>query len=366
MAETLTIIGASVRAAAQSARRAACVPLAGDLFADLDLQTLCTATQVSNYPDDLAQVLQGDQPGGWMYTGALENYPNLIEKGSAVRPLLGNGADVLREVRNPLRVAECLRRHGLSCPAVSISQDGLPLDGTWLQKPLRSAGGAHIERLTPTTAEATSQACYYQKLIEGESCSAVYIAARGEAALLGITRQLLVEGSFRYLGSVGPVHLGALQQSQFTDIGAALAAEFRLVGLFGVDAVINSQDVWPVEINPRYTSSVEVLERASDLRAIALHIAACRDGVVPLWVRSQTERVCGKAIWFADEVLTIDKDLSTALDDVADVPPIGTRIAKHAPVATVLRSGRHVAETENALKAGLAQLQAAVAGVPIE
>src|SRR5262245_15365749 len=40
-------------------------------------------------------------------------------------------------------------------------------------------------------------------------------------------------------------------------------------GLFGVDGVLCEGAFWPVEVNPRYTASVEVLERATGLRAFA-------------------------------------------------------------------------------------------------
>ena len=43
-------------------------------------------------------------------------------------------------------------------------------------------------------------------------------------------------------------------------MGAALADVFDLCGLFGVDGVVRGNRFWPVEINPRYTASMEVLE----------------------------------------------------------------------------------------------------------
>ena len=50
-------------------------------------------------------------------------------------------------------------------------------------------------------------------------------------------------------------------------LGTVLAQAFRLVGLFGVDGVLDAERFWPVEVNPRYTASVEVLEGATGLPA---------------------------------------------------------------------------------------------------
>ena len=45
-------------------------------------------------------------------------------------------------------------------------------------------------------------------------------------------------------------------------LGLDLARGCGLRGLFGVDFVLSEGVPWPVEINPRYTASVEVLEYA--------------------------------------------------------------------------------------------------------
>ncbi len=54
-----------------------------------------------------------------MYTGGLENHPDLVDRIRATRPLLGNPGSVLAEVRDPFQVGEVYRRAGISCPAVA-------------------------------------------------------------------------------------------------------------------------------------------------------------------------------------------------------------------------------------------------------
>ena len=99
MSESITIVGASARAAAQSALRAGLRPFAGDLFADADLAGACPTVQVPQYPDGLEGLLASAPAGGWMYTGALENHPDLVDRLAEMRPLWGNRGDVLRRVR---------------------------------------------------------------------------------------------------------------------------------------------------------------------------------------------------------------------------------------------------------------------------
>ncbi len=109
MPEMLTIVGASVRAAAQSAERAGFATLAADLFADVDLANPDPAdpnrarrgsvVRVADYPAGFEQAILGPQPGGWLYTGGIENYPELVARWSRSRRLWGNDAGVLEAAR---------------------------------------------------------------------------------------------------------------------------------------------------------------------------------------------------------------------------------------------------------------------------
>jgi predicted ATP-grasp superfamily ATP-dependent carboligase len=322
---------------------------AGDLFADADLCRISQATRVRHYPAGLAGVVGGPQAGAWMYTGALENHPSLIDAMARLRPLWGNPAAVLRRVRNPRLVAEALARNGLNCVSVELDPRPVPRDGTWLCKPRRSAGGSGIRFWTHQPRHTDRcRACYYQQFVDGAACSAVYVAARGRAVLLGITRQLIGQawatGPFRYCGSVGPIQLSAAAVGNFAAIGDALAREFHLVGLFGVDAVVNSSGVWPVEVNPRYTASIEILERAAGVSAIALHAAACDQARLPSGGQPAGGPTSGKAILFAKSRLEISAAWTEmALEArhegrplMADIPQASSVVEAGWPLVTVL------------------------------
>ena len=59
-----------------------------------------------------------------------------------------------------------------------------------------------------------------------------------------------------------------------------LAATFGLVGLVGVDVVIDEAgELHVIEVNPRPTASMELFERATGESLAAAHLAAC--GFVP-------------------------------------------------------------------------------------
>src|SRR5262245_5672928 len=108
----MIIVGASARAAAMSALRAGWSPWCADLFADADLERIAPVRRIASdeYPDGLIDTLKDAPAGPWMYTGALENRPDLIAR--VDRPLLGNSADGVRAVRKPELWTECLQTSG--------------------------------------------------------------------------------------------------------------------------------------------------------------------------------------------------------------------------------------------------------------
>lgn len=344
----LLIVGASARAAAFSAKRAGLTPWAADLFADRDLA--CASLdhrRVVNYPRGFFEVSRQGPAGPWMYTGALENAPALVEKISRRRPLWGNPAAVLHRVRCPFTVAQVLREHGIAAPAV-LDGCALPATGRWLRKPKASASGRGITIHSVSPAASASE-CYLQEYFEGEACSALYCAADGRARLLGSTRQIVGESwlharPFRYCGSIGPLAMSRKLRDGLERLGDVVTSAFELRGLFGVDFILRDDFAWPVEINPRYTASVEVLEWATGYSAVALHAQAF--GRPAATTSSATvPGLLGKAIYHASGPLCFptegpwDDALRQPWDawrvpDFADIPGPGECFDAGQPVLT--------------------------------
>jgi len=359
----LLILGASVRAAAQSALRAGLRPWGADLFGDTDLPVGCRFERISDYPDGFLHVAERGPAGPWMYTGALENRPELVESISRNRPLWGNSADVLHAVRSPERVVEVLHAAGLPCPAVCSS--GNHLGGDWLVKPRAGAAGRGIARWSRGMGQVSSR-YYLQERIEGEACAALYLGADNGAVFLGVTRQLVGEDwlhakYFQYCGSIGPLPLASQTHERFEQLGKALAAGFHLRGLFGVDCVVRDGVPFPVEVNPRYTASVEVLELACGASALDGHRHAYDTSSLmslPVWQHQPTDAV-GKAILFARSPLVFPEMgpwLAGHTTDVwrvpafADIPAAGTKIPRGKPILTFFARGGTLEECENRLR----------------
>jgi uncharacterized protein len=362
--EDVLIFGASSRAAAFSALRSGLRPRCADYFADQDLAAVCPVVQIDplHAAREFLTLAQSLPPSCWFYTGGFENRPGLVERIARRHRLWGAGALTIRTVRDPARVAGLLEREGIPVPAVRRDSNGLPRDGTWLIKPLHSGGGRDIRPLTAEHDRA-SAACYFQERIAGPSFSALYIGANQSSRLVGVTQQLIgIAGSpFAYRGSVGPWPIPLELAAKLERLGQVLAAASGLLGWFGVDYVLRDGDPWPVEINPRYTASVEIHELASRQGLLTEHRRACEGGPIidPAAARpiQAPPRMIAKLILHAPAdlvapVIAVDEaagDDFFALRSIADLPRPGTRFAPGDPVMTLLAWGEDLAECQSRL-----------------
>ncbi len=336
-----------------SAKRAGFDVAAADMFGDADLRSMANVSVVTNYPHGLVEAVKHFAPGPWIYTGALENHPNLVERMSKSRELLGTSADQLPAVRNPALMSRALQEAELPHPANRPADDPPPTNELWLVKPLRSAGGLGICSWSGTLLPETKD-YFFQTKIEGTPISAVFVGTSDGVTFLGATEQLigtewLHSAGFQYCGSLGPLQLASTTTRQCRRIGETLRRRFGLLGLFGVDAILSDDEVIPVEINPRYPASVEILERCSGCSAVKLHVDACRNApqiVAP--ERPTGEKFCGKAIVYAPRDLNVDHSAHLHLwqqrgdplkPEVADIPMAGTEIPRHRPILTIFAEG---------------------------
>lgn len=349
----LLLIGASARAAASSVKRAGLRPLAADVFCDLDLRAMCECQRLVSYPHDAARVITGIDADAWMYLGGMENHSHVVDQLAERLDLLGNRGAVLRRVRDPWQVAAVLGNHQLA--VAELAPPGvLPSAGRWIQKPVRSCGGTAVSDWEgsemPESGIPEGGSFVFQRRVEGRVLAAVFVSDTYRAQLIGISEQLvgtpwLGACGFAYAGSIGPVPLGQDGREQFKKIGDVLAASFGLRGVFGVDAVWDGVDVWPIEVNPRYTASVEVLESSLGVSVILEHTTACRGRLPAISLPRRPQHVTGKAVLYAERDLVIRGKLiefcqainrENASYAFADIPPAGTPVRRGRPVLTLL------------------------------
>lgn len=365
----LLIVGASGRAAAASARRAGFDPVVVDVFADADTKRLAEARQCppAAYPRGLLRYTRGPRHAPLMYTGGLENHPDLIARLCRSRALYGNGPEALRLVRDPVALAAACRARGLPFAEARCPAEGLPKTGRWLRKPRAGSGGVGIR--VADTADVTADAsAVFQRFVPGRRMSAVFVSRHRECELVGVTEQLVGERwtharPFGYAGSLGPVEPppGLLR------LGCAITDWADLRGIWGLDFILRNGSPVPIEVNPRYPASVEVIELACGVALLDRHAGVFEETRPRSLTRPRKCRAVGKAIYYAPHRLTVpaigpwqEAVVYAATvwrrPDFADVPEPGSVVEPGHPVLTILTEAGTDAECLARLKRQAAEL----------
>jgi predicted ATP-grasp superfamily ATP-dependent carboligase len=393
------IAGVSTRAFAESAARAGFAVTTIDAFADVDhpAGVRRVSLSVSFSPRAAAHASRGIECDVVTYASNFENHPRAVRELVAGRVLWGNTVETLHRVRDPLMLTQALRRRGIVAPAVQqppratvvsathadVIEEGVHRDDwsavrralpsqrepdRWLVKPIASGGG---HRVRPWQSSAlVPRGHYVQQFVEGTPGSVVFVAADRCVVMLGLSRQLIGEPAFgathfQYCGNI----LAGAADAQFaldatlvhaaSALAAGVADEFALVGVNGIDFVACNGVPYPVEVNPRWSASMELVERAYGLSVFGMHAAACDVGRLPEFDLLRARRgttAFGKAVVFARRDVIVGDTREwlraaevAALPSIRDIPHPGERIAAGRPICTVFAESGDAAACHAAL-----------------
>lgn len=347
----LLVTGVTTRPLAVSAARAGWSVTAADAFGDLDLRA-CADVLVPHGenggfdPAAAVAATRGILADAVAYTSNFENHPAAVAALARGRRLLGNAAPVIRRVRDHVELMRALRRLGFEVPLTRAAPPRTSTGDTlrWLLKPRRSGGGHGTVPWHRRRPIARHQ--YLQERITGATGSVVFLADGRRSCALGLARQLVGRRAFgargfRYCGSLmgpglfpGEEALRACAEA----LAAAVTRAYGLVGLNGIDFIARAGVPWPIEVNPRISASMELLERYAGLPLFTLHAAAC-DGRLPAAIPRPLRSVHGKAVVFARSDVRVGAGSRWLRDPaMADIPHPGEPIARGRPICTVFAS----------------------------
>ena len=138
--------------------------------------------------------------------------------------------------------------------------------------------------------------------------------------------------------------------------------------LYGVDLVDDGETLWVIEVNPRYTASMEVVERAYGNSVFQTESggfggpppkATQHMGGKPPNPPGLDMHCVGKVVLYAKALLSVSPELSEDLlqqagelpwPSIADIPNAGTEIETGQPVMTLFAEGSACDEVEANLK----------------
>jgi len=336
-----------------------------DFFGDLD----CRGKVISPRDDfglsptthNLLEIARSLDCQGLVYGAGPENHGPSLKHWEERCLLLGNGPGALAQARDPYILRETLKQIGADMPTFHTPQKP-PVPGNWLLKPLFQGGGHGIIKLPIREAEAMRvlsrldepERYIVQEYLNGIPGSVTFLADGLSAMLVGSSSQLTQEASehspFRYLGNVVP--LPPTYPAFWEDmakIANHLTVTFGLKGLNTLDFILTEDGAKVLELNPRWSGSVELIEACLGQSLFLAHLNAC-EGRLPdsaQWEKTaaaRPPRFYGKKILYAQTSFTVKsyKEGWQALYNrgVRDIPKPGGDIQAGEPICTVLAQGR--------------------------
>jgi predicted ATP-grasp superfamily ATP-dependent carboligase len=370
----ILITGISVRAMTESAVHSGYPVIALDAFGDRDLTELTESYslhrdfRVAYSSEALFKASQKLSFDAVAYNSNLENYPEILECFSDNHAILGNSPKVVASVRNWPGLLGNLKSAGFPAPETIFSGKTGPVDSErrWLQKPVLSGGGHGICFYNPQSQSRSGNHCGFcapgfmlQEYIPGKPCSASIVANGKDCTLLGISEQLVGiknfgSQGFHYCGNLLPIpetraaDTGRLILNRVRRLAEFLTRDYGLVGLNGIDFILNGDQIYFTEVNPRYTASMEIIEIAYELPMFHLHVQSILDGKLPefnLEAELKLGKTFGKGYIFAERDVILPDTGEWSVRGIHDIPLSGEKIRKGGPVCTILAGRSTVEET---------------------
>ena len=337
----------SARALASSAAHAGFAALSIDVFGDDDTRETSLASVKLDGglsdgldPDKVVGAVEllisAHDPIGLVYGAGFEHQPETIAAIALKTRVFGADAETLKRAKDPLALTRICKENGVRHPQVQFAAPDKP--EFWLVKKRGGAGGAHVA--AAHDSRRASQDCYYQLRVTGKNVSALFLATRKKADIIGLSAQWTAPTRalpFRYGGAAGPVDVSPAQAEEVARSVAAIAADLDLVGLNSIDFIIADEAVWLIEINPRPGATLDVFESSED-PLFARHIAACEGSLLST---SRGVPVKAAEIVYAPHDLVVRRQGNWPNWAVDRSAP-GTRIAAGDPLCTALASGATV------------------------
>lgn len=355
MKKKLIIAAISARGYAQAAHEDGYRVITLDAFADADTQVLAeqcfkvkfdeNGVDEADFKHQFSQI-EIDSDCCFIYGSLFDTQPALLAWFAERVKLMGNSAETLQLVRS-FDFFKLLDDLNIVHPEVSLSA---PDDvNNWLAKSLFSTGGTHVK-----PASICKKGDYFQRKIEGVAVSLLFIADGKVATTIGFNQQFsapTAEMPYRFAGAVSNVVLPSHLQQQFIEAAEKLTAALGLKGMNSLDAVLEGEQLWILELNPRLSATFHLYPNL-----LQVHMQACEGKLIGLSSEFDLAKMStskAELIVYADQALNIAVDFSWP-DWVADIPNFENKIitiAENEPICTVF------AEAQNASTAQQLVLQ---------
>jgi len=222
--------------------------------------------------------------------------------------------------------------------------------GNWIIKSLNSSGGTAIRAYDGSPYEGE----YPQRLIDGQSIGVCFAGSSGgETRLIGISRHItgdpgFRQPSFQYGGLIYPADVGRDIEGNLEKFGRKIAESSGISGFWGADFILSNEKLWLLEINPRFTATLELIALEHGLDLVAEQGGMLHGAEPP--ALTAPSRVRGTAVCYADGEILFGKPADWFAKGARDIPRAGKRFKNGEPVISIYANGDSAEKAISRLK----------------
>ncbi len=334
---------------AASARRGGYDIAVLDLFNDLDTRQIATRSEkVCGHEQGLARfnkhalleaasrLAPGDVYAGLVYGSGFEDDTALLGELAQGRRLYGNHVATIDAIKAPQRFFGLLKKCAIPHPEISLTR---PVQtGGWLAKKIGGSGGAHVTTADHSVDDSAER--YFQRFVEGNNYSVSFLANRERALIVGFNEAwsiALGDWPFCYLGAINRVAIAAALVARIQRDLDAIVREAGLVGLNGMDFIVNGSDYFVIEVNPRPSGTLDLYDVDCSEGLFHWHLKAS-DGELPQRLfECETRRA--HAVVYTTQPLQLNRNVQWPAW-CSDLPERRTTFLAHMPVCMVHAEGK--------------------------
>lgn len=352
--ENVLVIGVNTRSVACSLKKLGFDVCSVDYFGTLDLQE-CT----THHRSVLNQ--KANQSGGYFDenfdpAGLLDIAGDFIDYVDFIIPLAGAspedfpkkkimGNKDVEDVENKYKLYKNLKDE-FNLPETYLISDLVEAqeisdthrDKDFILKPVQGSGGYRIRKFNNLDENSDSGLdlgdLILQERIEGQNISASVLSTDQASKTILTSQQIIGDVTlgqrepYGYCGNIAPL----LEDKGTIEMAEEVIGHLSLIGSNGVDFVINDEDLFLIEVNPRLQGTLECAEASLNVNMLEAHLEACKGTMMDV---STPIRFAVKMIVHAQERSRVGK---LNFKEVYDIPAENMIIEEGEPVCTIISS----------------------------
>jgi len=355
--KNILVAGFSTRHVAASANRAGYTVYAIDNFCDSDLGAYVkgaeTFLELADLPHIITSACKKWDIDGILVTSGAES----ITVDTA--PVLGSSAECAARFCDKQQIQHFFEKNNIPSPK-QIDPASIEPGKQYILKPQEGAGGwrnraIYSQKDIDEWVEEFQAPFILQEYVSGIPASACCITTGKEARVIALNAQLMRDDPlmpFGFCGSYTPFIHPCSQQMIQLALKIALAS--GCIGIIGIDFIVGDE-IWAIEVNPRFQATLETVERATGINLVQTHIDAC-NGIIsdliplsPIYLKT-----CIRRILFASRDMTwpTSSERPCLEDDLmrfSDIPHPGTPFEPGDAVISMYGIGTDLATAEQDL-----------------